>query len=340
MSETQPTENSAIRTEVIVEQKNNPLSGFETIKSRFAPWLNIPMWVLSNKEKAPIKEDGSLLLWKQAPGDGINTLSVIQSRFKDGYGFGLILGLNNTLVCYDFDHALNDEGNIINPDVKGLIEILGSFVEISSSGKGLHLFVNAELTEGVVLTEYGFKTTFSEGKFYPARFIKLTGNCLNGYDLPVKTLNKHEFDTIRRKISNEVIPSTFVKALTPGKSFEKGDNWGELLTEVGILHTSSQYYGKTRTYSDGKSKTATESYRIPCPNRKNHTGIEKRKDRFGPDAAILTKWSDGTSSCTCNHNSCDPATNPNLLKMLWTEIRALRVEDARAILAQYKDVLA
>lgn len=312
---------------------------FDTIKSRFTPWLNIHMWVLSNRDKVPIKEDGSLLSWKQSPGDGVNTLSVIQSRYKEGYGFGLILGQNNTLVCYDFDHALNEDGCIINPDVERLIEILGSFTEISSSGRGLHLFVNAELPEGSVLSEYGFKPTFCEGKCYPARFIKLTGVCLEGYDLPIKTLNIREFDTIRRKISNEVIKSTFEKSKTPGETFGKNEDWEEILTEVGILHTRSQYYGKTRNYSDGKNKTALESYRIPCPNRNKHTDIDKRKDRFGPDAAILTKWSDGTSSLTCNHNVCDPSGNPNLLKMLWVEIRALRVEDAKAVLEQYRDVL-
>lgn len=313
----------------------------DTIKSRFAPWQNIPMWVLCNQEKAPIKPDGSNLQWKENPGDHINTLDTIISRMKSGFGFGLILGLQNSLVCYDFDHALDDKGNIINPAVREFIELVGSFTEISSSGKGLHLFVIAELPDGVVLTEYGFKKSFCDGRCYPARFIKLTGNCLEGYDLPIQTLTKGELDVIERKIGNTTTRPVFKKAREAGQTaLSKDTNWDEILSEAGILHTRSQYDGKPRTYPDGTTRIALESYRIPCPNRHNHTGVEKRNNRFGPDAAILSKWDDGTSSLTCNHNACDPATRPNLLQMLWDEIRLLRVQEAKDFLSQYKEVLS
>jgi hypothetical protein len=297
------------------------------------------MWVLCNSEKQPIEPDGSPLEWKRNPGDNVNTLDVIVSRVKDGQGFGFILGQGNTLVCYDLDHALDENGEIINPAVREFIELVGSFTEISSSGRGLHLFIIAELPEGVTLREYGFKKSFCEGKCYPSRFIKLTGNCLPGYDLPVQTLTKHELDTVERRIGNTSIPPVFRKARTPSQtSLSKDTNWGEVLSEVGIIHTRSQYDGKPRTYTDGTTRTALESYRIPCPNRHKHTGVEKRQHQFGPDAAILTRWDDGTCSVTCNHNACDPVNHPNLLQMLWDEIRTLRVLDAKAVLSQYSEV--
>lgn len=299
------------------------------------------MWVLCNQEKIPVKPDGSFLQWKENPGDDIGTLDTIIGRMKNGFGFGLILGLHNTLVCYDFDHALDEMGNIINPKVREFIELVGSFVEISSSGKGLHLFVIAELPDGVTLQEYGFKKSFCDGKCYPARFIKLTGNCLAEYDLLVQTLTKRELDTIERKIGNNPIPPSFKKVRAPSETtVSKDTNWDEILSEVGILHTRAPYDGKPRTYPDGTTRIALESYRIPCPNRHNHTGIEKRKNRFGPDAAILTKWDDGNASVKCNHHSCDPSNHPNLLQMLWDEIWKMRAQDADEVLSKYQEVLS
>ena len=305
------------------------MTGTDTIKTQFAPWQNIPMWTLCNQEKQPVKPDGSLLQWKQNPGDNINTLDTIIGRMKSGFGFGLIVGLHNSLVCYDFDNALDEKGNIINPKVREFIELVGSFTEISSGGKGLHLFVIAELPDGVTLQEYGFKKSFCDGKCYPSRFIKNTGICLAEYDLPVKTLTKGELDTIERKIGNTQIPPSFKKVKAPSETtVSYNASWDEILSEVGILHTRSQYHGKPRTYPDGTTRIALESYRIPCPNRHNHTGAEKRKKQFGPDAAILTRWDDGTSSVTCNHNACDPGNHPNLLQMLWNEIKPARsIED-------------
>jgi hypothetical protein len=43
----------------------------------------------------------------------------------------------------------------------------------------------------------------------------------------------------------------------------------------------------------------------------------------------LLYWNDGTTSCTCNHNSCTPALRPNLLKKLWQQVREGRQEQAR-----------
>lgn len=311
------------------------------IINRFAPWSRVPMWTLCNAEKQPINLNGNLLQWKQNPGDDINTLDIIQSRLKESFGFGCILGLQNSLVCFDFDHALDEHGSIINPKVREFIELLGTFTEISSSGRGLHAFVAADIKEGETISEYGFKKSFCDGKCYPSRFIKMTGNCLPEYDLPVQILSKSEFGTIERKLSVSSSLPSFNKTKTPSQNkILPGSNWDEILSESGIVHIRSQYYGKARTYPDGITKTAIESYRIPCPNRTSHTDFHKRQNKFGPDAAILTMWDDGTCSLSCNHNACNPANRPNLLKMLWEEIRASRIVDAKQVTSQYAEVLS
>ena len=310
-----------------------------SIKTRFSHWQNAIAWVLCNPEKAPINTNGSLLQWKENPGDGINSLEFIESRLSKvpGAGFGIILGRNNNLVCFDFDHALNDKGEIINIQVQEFIEILSTFVEISSSGKGLHAFINAELADGETLVEYGFKKEFCDGKFYPARFIKLTGDCLEGYDLPVQTFSKKVLENARKDISSDYVALPRQKSKTSSPSSSTDTEWDRILDEAGIIHIKASYEGKTRTSPDGTSRTAIESYRIPCPNRSTHTDEEKRKGKFGPDAAILIKWDDGNSSVTCNHNSCNPANNPNLLQMLWDEIKQVRLTEARQVLERYAE---
>jgi hypothetical protein len=311
------------------------------ITQRFKPYTDIPCWVLCNQNKQPINIYGNLLQWKENPGDGINSLSVIESRLSKvpSAGFGIILNKENTLCCFDFDHALDDSGKIINTQVREFIEIVSTFVEISSSGKGLHAFINADLIEGETLAEYGFKKEFCDGKFYSARFIKLTGDCLEGYDLPIQTFGKKQFEIIRKKISSTYIAPTVQKIKVSSPSNPTEIEWDRVLDEAGIIHIRAPYEGKPRKYPDGTSRTAIESYRIPCPNRSAHTDEAKRKGKFGPDAAILNRWEDGTSTVSCNHNSCDPANRPNLLQMLWDEIREVRVNEARKVLKYYEGVL-
>jgi hypothetical protein len=285
---------------------------------------------------------GDMLRWKEEPQDHITTLPLILKTLEmiPGYGFGVLLNHHNNIVCYDFDHALDDAGQIINPEVQQFVEVISSFTEISSSGKGLHVFVGIDIPETKILTEYGFKKSYGDGKFYPARFIKMTGNCPEGFDLPVQILNSFELDTIRRRMSNETILPSFKKTTSPTQSNTNDIDWDEILTEVGILHTKSQYAGRSRNYPDGSCKIAVESYRIPCPNRFAHTNYAKRTSQFGPDSAILTRWDDNTTSCTCNHNNCSPDQHPNLLQKLWDEIRELRIKDAKAVLSKYAEVLA
>jgi hypothetical protein len=283
-----------------------------------------------------------MLRWKEEPQDHINTLEKILKvqEVLLGYGFGIILNLQNSLVCFDFDHALDENGNIINQEVKTFIECVGSFTEISSSGRGLHVFVCADIPETKCLSEYSFKKSYGDGKFYPARFIKMTGNCVDEFDLPVQILRYDELETIKRKMSNECTPYKIRNTRLHQTDSSSDFKWEEILSDAGILHTTSQYVGKSRNYPDGSCKTVIESYRIPCPNRFAHTNYSKRTSQFGPDAAILTKWDDGTSSCTCNHNNCSPENHPNLLQKLWDEIRETKTKDAKSTLSKYSDVMS
>lgn len=86
-----------------------------------------------------------------------------------GDGFGVMLG--GGLGCHDLDHAL--EGGALKPWARGVLAGIAErvlFVEVSVSGEGLHVFVEAP--EG-----RGRKRQVSDGghEFYSrARFIRTT----------------------------------------------------------------------------------------------------------------------------------------------------------------------
>ena len=297
-----------------------------SIKERFAAYADIDCWCLCNDLKQPINRwTGNLLPWKMHPGDSVTTMGKLDEYLKDlpRSGYGIIIGRDNTLVCFDLDDSLNPDGTVINPLVGEFLAVLGTFTEISSSGTGLHAFVNIDAPH----PEYGFDTEkFCKGKFYPARFIKITGNVFSGYDLPIKSLTKRDCEIIQNKIGivPAVIPAPVNRRAYTGKS----RNWDDILTEAGILHISApQYVGSVRQHGT-VSRTCTAAWKITCPNKAAHSDHHRTGD-FSADAAILSQWDDGTSSCTCNHNSCNPALRPNLLHKLWKQVHKARDNLAR-----------
>jgi len=294
----------------------------DSIRHWFAPWADIHCWVLCNQDKIPVnRHTGNPLPWKIHPGNHVNTLDAIaeyqKKNRKSGYGFGIILGRENSLGCFDFDHALGPDVVPINPAVSEVLDVMSTFAEISVSGTGLHAFVNLDEH----FPEYGFKKEFCDGKFYPERFIKLTGDIFPGYDLPVKSLTRRDCEIIRNKIGVEPvnIPIPANRAAYTGKS----RNWSDILTEVGIMHISApQYVGHNRQHGLS-SRVCISAWKIQCPNVSAHSDHHRRGD-FSADAAILSQWNDGSSSCTCNHNSCNPAMRPNLLHKLWQQVHRAR----------------
>lgn len=283
------------------------------ILNHFSHWANVACWIVCNERKQPCdKRTGNLAKWRTDPKDNIITLAELETlcelEIVDRFGgFGIILGQDNLLCCVDFDHALDNNGRIINPEVESFIEDAKTFVEKSSGGCGLHAFFILESPH----EEYSLRKSFCEGKFYVDRFIKMTGSIYNGYDYPVRTIREHGFDIIKSKIGEpEVIPKTASSDYTGGNN----ETWESILNRAGIQISQSNYSGKVR-----HGKMVVESWRIECPNRAAH-----KTDRPGdPSAhlAVLNKYTDGSTSVSCSHNSCSPHSHPNLLQKLWDKIK-------------------
>lgn len=87
-----------------------------------------------------------------------------------GDGYGIMLG--DGLACIDLDHCLHD-GNIITDEAREIVAKAAPYciyAEISCSGTGLHIFVNA--------TGRSFRRPGME--FYThSRFIRMTGHTYN-----------------------------------------------------------------------------------------------------------------------------------------------------------------
>lgn len=94
-------------------------------------------WVRRDADKVPLQPNG-----RRASSTQPYTWSTYQraARAADvGVGLGYVLAAGDGVVCLDLDHCL-DEGRLA-PWARAILERCGStFVEISPSGRGLHVF--------------------------------------------------------------------------------------------------------------------------------------------------------------------------------------------------------
>ena len=89
---------------------------------------------------------------------------------QNGYdGIGYMLSNDDPFTGFDFDHCRNPETEEIELKVKEYIDRLNSYTEISPSGKGIRIFVKAELPEG--RRKNGNIEVYNSG-----RYLTLTGH--------------------------------------------------------------------------------------------------------------------------------------------------------------------
>ena len=294
------------------------------IQRKFRSLTNIKCWCFCSKDKIPVQlKDPQLHLpWVKNPDLGMITLSELIKYAPLHVGFGIFTSKKYGLGCLDFDHLLKDGEPVYNNKLDKFLEICPTFVEISSSGNGLHAFYNYDQTDENVkefqIDIKKFNITSSDenigGKFYcDKRFIKLTGNVYKDNTYEIYHFDKLGYHQLEKAISVQVEQPIYKKSSIQ-TSFTR--SWSDILSENGIIHIAApEYTGKV---SPKSKKEVVECWKIPCPNRNNHQ--TRRAGDVSADLAILSRYSDGSSSCTCNHNSCDPMKRPNLLQKLWDEI--------------------
>ena len=129
-----------------------------------------PRWVRRNANKRPVTVSGSA-----ASSTNANTWSAysVAAASKAGVGMGFVLG--EGVGCIDLDHCF--DGGKLLPWAQEIVDRCPeTFMEVSQSGEGLHIFG--------LLPEGGGRNIRSGGsnvEFYSVgRYIAVTGNRFNG----------------------------------------------------------------------------------------------------------------------------------------------------------------
>lgn len=126
---------------------------------------------------------------------------------NQGYGIGFVLTQNDPFVCIDLDHS--DDPAITNYQYKILDNFKNTYIEMSPSGKGYHIWTKGEIQRAV-------KTKTCE-IYNHSRFITFTGNVVvnanvnentNGLNALVNEfgkveLNKADSDPFRESLAQE-----------------------------------------------------------------------------------------------------------------------------------------
>lgn len=111
-------------------------------------------------------------------------VQAVKDRGYDGVGF--VFSRNDPYVGIDLDNALDENGEV-KPAQLEVLRGLGSYTELSQSGKGLHVILKGE-TPGNQSMKCG--NAFGEGEgleIYPSsRFFIMTGNRLDGFPASIQ----------------------------------------------------------------------------------------------------------------------------------------------------------
>lgn len=90
---------------------------------------------------------------------------------------GFVLVEEDRIICIDLDHAI--QGGKLTPMAKEIIEsFAGTYMELSQSGKGIHIFVQGTIPDNLNLSSRGIEI------YKNNRYIALTGNIGDGSFLP------------------------------------------------------------------------------------------------------------------------------------------------------------
>lgn len=101
---------------------------------------------------------------------------------KAGDGLGFVLN-GDGIICIDLDHCYDGTPS---PEAQALIDSLPqTYIEISPSGTGIHIWGKGQMTAGRKFTRNGLSI-----EVYPnGRFITMTGNALNRAELANLDIN-------------------------------------------------------------------------------------------------------------------------------------------------------
>lgn len=131
-------------------------------------------WVRHTERKVPLTVGG-----RPASSTDPSSWSTYQAvqESSAGAGAGFVLAEGDGLVCLDLDHALDERGRPLPWARRILSQLPSTFVEVSRSGEGLHIF-------GTATSRPGRRIRRADGAcvewYTRGRFIAVTGRRYGG----------------------------------------------------------------------------------------------------------------------------------------------------------------
>jgi primase-polymerase (primpol)-like protein len=105
---------------------------------------SLPRWVRHSATKVPLTTGGRTA---SATDPGTWSDYAAARRSRAGYGIGFVLA-GDGILCLDLDHSLNTSGEPL-PDVARLLATIPpTYIEVSPSGTGLHVWGRGHLAHG------------------------------------------------------------------------------------------------------------------------------------------------------------------------------------------------
>ena len=129
-------------------------------------------WVRCDARKRPVSASGVPMSWNRP--DAWGKYSVV-SKADYGVGNGFVLG--DGIGVIDLDHCIAEDGSLSLLAENVLRRNPGAYVEVSQSGRGLHVF---GMLPDVSMRLDGYEVYGGEAK----RFVWVTGNCFRPGALP------------------------------------------------------------------------------------------------------------------------------------------------------------
>ena len=130
------------------------------------------------KEKVPIDPQSGRPAATNDPCSWATFLRAVEycKREKDIDGIGFVLSRRDPYCGIDIDNCRDPQTGALKPYAQDIIDTLQSYTEVSPSGKGVHIIIEAKLLKNTVTSEPKIEI-YSENRFFT-----FTGNVLNGYD--------------------------------------------------------------------------------------------------------------------------------------------------------------
>src|SRR5215208_1942688 len=209
-----------------------------------------------------------------------NAVGAVGTRGLDGIGFA---GLGRTrFTGIDIDHCVDPEMGEISPYAMKIVRELDSYTEITPSGGGLRIWVEADKVPGSWCSSSNEEReleVYSQGQFFT-----VTGWHLQGTP---RTIEKRQeaFDAFMAREAPPEKPKPERKPYTGSGDYVL--ELDEILDEFGVT--------VLRSINDAASERA---YGIVCPWAHEHTGGDTSGTRVG-------QYPSGALWFQCNHAHCD-----------------------------------